>query len=70
MRNRTHNGLVDRATGELKWTGARADLILGSNSQLRALEEVYGSDDPVPQFVNDFLVAWENVMILDRFDVA
>ena len=60
----------DRATGELKWTGTRADLIFGSNSQLRALAEVYGSEDSAPQFVNDFVAAWDKVMNLDRFDVA
>ncbi len=60
----------DRATGELKWTGTRADLIFGSNSQLRALAEVYGSEDSGPQFVNDFVAAWDKVMNLDRFDIA
>ena len=60
----------DRASGELKWTGTRADLIFGSNSQLRALAEVYGSADSGPQFVNDFVAAWDKVMNLDRFDVA
>ena len=60
----------DRATGELKWTGTRADLIFGSNSQLRALAEVYGSADSGGQFVSDFVAAWDKVMNLDRFDVA
>ena len=60
----------DRATGELKWTGTRADLIFGSNSQLRALAEVYGSADSGLQFVKDFVAAWDKVMNLDRFDVA
>ena len=60
----------DRATGELKWTGTRVDLIFGSNSQLRALAEVYGSTDSEPQFVHDFVAAWDKVMNLDRFDVA
>ena len=60
----------DRATGDLKWTGTRADLIFGSNSQLRALAEVYGSEDSGPQFVNDFVAAWDKVMNLDRFDIA
>ena len=60
----------DRATGELKWTGTRADLIFGSNSQLRALAEVYGSEDSGLQFVNDFVAAWDKVMNLDRFDIA
>ena len=60
----------DRATGELKWTGSRADLIFGSNSQLRSLAEVYGSADSGAQFVNDFVAAWDKVMNLDRFDIA
>ncbi|MDD9997067.1 MAG: catalase-peroxidase, partial [Rhodospirillaceae bacterium] len=60
----------DRATGEVKWTGTRADLIFGSNSQLRSLAEVYGCADSGPQFVNDFVAAWDKVMNLDRFDVA
>jgi len=60
----------DRATGELKWTGSRVDLIFGSNSQLRALAEVYGSDDSLEKFVHDFVAAWNKVMNLDRFDLA
>ncbi len=60
----------DRATGELKWTGTRVDLIFGSNSQLRALSEVYGSSDAQERFVHDFVAAWTKVMNLDRFDVA
>ena len=60
----------DRATGELKWTGTRVDLIFGSNSQLRALAEVYGSEDSEEKFVNDFVAAWNKVMNLDRFDLA
>ena len=60
----------DRTTGELKWTGTRVDLIFGSNSQLRALAEVYGSDDYQESFVNDFVAAWNKVMNLDRFDLA
>ncbi|MBT9317835.1 catalase/peroxidase HPI [Leptothoe spongobia] len=60
----------DRATGELKWTGTRADLIFGSNSQLRALAEVYGCTDSQPKFVHDFVSAWDKVMNLDRFDLA
>jgi catalase-peroxidase len=60
----------DRATGELKWTGTRADLIFGSNSQLRALGEVYGSADAQEKFVQDFVAAWTKVMNLDRFDLA
>jgi len=60
----------DRATNELKWTGTRVDLIFGSNSQLRALAEVYGCADSQEQFVRDFVDAWTKVMDLDRFDVA
>ena len=60
----------DRATGELKWTGTRVDLVFGSNSQLRALAEVYGSADAKERFVHDFVAAWTKVMDLDRFDVA
>ena len=60
----------DRATGELKWTGTRVDLIFGSNSQLRALAEVYACDDSQAAFVRDFVAAWNKVMNLDRFDLA
>jgi len=60
----------DRATGELKWTGTRVDLIFGSNSQLRALAEVYGSANSQEKFVHDFVAAWDKVMNLDRFDLA
>jgi catalase-peroxidase len=60
----------DRKTGELKWTGTRIDLIFGSNSQLRALAEVYGSADAQKKFVQDFVAAWTKVMNLDRFDLA
>ena len=60
----------DRATGELKWTGTRVDLIFGSNSQLRALAEVYGSEDSQDKFLHDFVAAWNKVMNLDRFDLA
>ncbi len=60
----------DRSTGELKWTGTRVDLIFGSNSQLRALAEVYGCADSQEKFVNDFVAAWNKVMNLDRFDLA
>ena len=59
----------DRATGELKWTGTRVDLIFGSNSELRALAEVYGSEDSQEKFVQDFVAAWTKVMNLDRFDL-
>jgi catalase-peroxidase len=60
----------DRSTGELKWTGTRVDLIFGSNSQLRALAEVYGSADAQEKFLHDFVAAWNKVMNLDRFDLA
>jgi catalase-peroxidase len=60
----------DRATGILKWTGSRVDLIFGSNSQLRALAEVYGCEDSREKFLNDFIAAWNKVMNLDRFDLA
>jgi catalase-peroxidase len=60
----------DRATGELKWTATRADLIFGSNSQLRAIAEVYAADDGKEKFVADFVAAWNKVMNLDRFDLA
>jgi len=60
----------DRATGKLKWTGTRVDLVFGSNSQLRALAEVYASNDAKARFVKDFVAAWNKVMNLDRFDLA
>ncbi len=60
----------DRTSGDLKWTGTRVDLIFGSNSQLRALSEVYGSSDAEARFVKDFVAAWSKVMNLDRFDLA
>jgi catalase-peroxidase len=60
----------DAATGEVKWTGSRVDLIFGSNSELRALAEVYASDDAKEKFVTDFVAAWDKVMNLDRFDLA
>jgi catalase-peroxidase len=60
----------DRKTGEVRWTGTRVDLIFGSNSQLRALAEVYGSADAKEKFVQDFVAAWNKVMNLDRFDLA
>jgi catalase-peroxidase len=59
----------DRRTGAIKWTGTRVDLIFGSNSELRALAEVYGCDDSERQFVDDFVAAWDKVMNLDRFDM-
>jgi catalase-peroxidase len=60
----------DRATGDLKWTGTVIDLVFGSNSQLRALSEVYASADSQEMFVQDFVAAWSKVMNLDRFDLA
>ncbi len=55
------------ATGEVRWTGSRADLVFGSNSELRAVAEVYASDDAKEKFVTDFVAAWDKVMNLDRF---
>jgi catalase-peroxidase len=60
----------DRATGQIKWTGTRVDLIFGSNSQLRAIAEVYACDDSKEAFVRDFVAAWNKVMNLDRYDIA
>ena len=60
----------DRASGDVKWTGTRVDLVFGSNSQLRAIAEVYGCDDTQDAFVADFVAAWTKVMNLDRFDLA
>ncbi|MHA6793580.1 catalase/peroxidase HPI [Pseudonocardia bannensis] len=60
----------DRATGEVKWTGSRVDLVFGSNSELRAVAEVYASDDAQEKFVRDFVAAWDKVMNLDRYDLA
>ena len=60
----------DRLTGELKWTGSRVDLVFGSNSQLRAIAEVYACNDSKQKFVRDFVAAWDKVMNLDRFDLA
>jgi catalase-peroxidase len=59
----------DRKTGAVKWTATRADLIFGSNSELRALAEVYATIDAKQKFVQDFVAAWTKVMNLDRFDV-
>ena len=60
----------DRATGAVKWTGSRVDLVFGSNSQLRAVTEVYAQNDAKEKFVHDFVAAWNKVMNLDRFDLA
>jgi catalase-peroxidase len=60
----------DRATGEVKWTGSRVDLVFGSNSELRAVAEVYASNDARAKFVHDFVAAWDKVMNLDRYDLA
>jgi catalase-peroxidase len=60
----------DRASGEVKWTGTRVDLVFGSNSQLRAVAEVYAQDDARQKFVADFVAAWTKVMNADRFDLA
>ena len=60
----------DRATGDVKWTGTRVDLVFGSNSQLRALAEAYAQDDAKDAFVDGFVAAWAKVMDADRFDVA
>lgn len=59
----------DHTTGELKWTGTVVDLVFGSNSQLRAIAEVYAASDAQAKFVNDFAAAWSKVMNLDRFDL-
>jgi catalase-peroxidase len=69
----TGDGLFDglsRETGEIKWTATRVDLIFGSNSQLRALSEVYAAEDAKEKFVKDFVRAWVKVMELDRFELA
>jgi len=72
QKSATNEGVVegrDRATGELKWTGTTVDLVFGSNAQLRALAEVYASNDAQASFVSDFAAAWNKVMSLDRFDL-
>ena len=68
--NPEHFEAHDRKTGAVKWTGSRADLVFGSNSQLRAVAEVYASSDAKDKFVHDFVAAWDKVMMLDRFDLA
>ena len=60
----------DRKTNKVKWTGTRVDLIFGSNSQLRALAEVYACEDSKEKFTSDFVAAWSKVMNLDRFDLT
>jgi catalase-peroxidase len=60
----------DRATGEPRWTAGRVDLVFGSNSELRAIAEVYASEDAREKFVRDFVAAWDKVMMLDRYNVA
>jgi catalase-peroxidase len=60
----------DRKTGSVKWAGSRVDLVFGSNSQLRAIAEVYACEDTEAKFVRDFVAAWDKVMNLDRFDVG
>ena len=65
----TFNG-SDRNTGDVKWTGTRVDLIFGSNTELRAIAEVYACEDGKEKFVSDFINAWTKVMNLDRFDLA
>jgi catalase-peroxidase len=70
---KTSEGVLEgrgRVTGEFKWAGTVVDLVFGSNSQLRALAEVYGSSDSQEAFVKDFVAAWNKVMNLDRFDLA
>jgi len=60
----------ERSTGKVRWTGSRVDLVFGSNSQLRALAEVYACSDSKEAFVRDFVTAWDKVMNLDRFELA
>jgi catalase-peroxidase len=60
----------DAKTGRIEWTGSRVDLVIGSNAQLRALAEVYGSADAQEKFVHDFIAAWSKVMNLDRYDIS
>ena len=60
----------DRASGQVKWTGTRVDLVFGSNSELRAIAEVYACDDAQERFVRDFVAAWDKVMNLDRFGIG
>jgi catalase-peroxidase len=71
QKSATAEGVLEgRAAGEIKWTATVVDLVFGSNSQLRALAEVYASSDAKPKFAHDFAAAWTKVMNLDRFDLA
>jgi catalase-peroxidase len=73
QKSATSEGMLegrDRATGQVKWTGTHVDLVFGSNSQLRAIAEVYACDDSKEAFVKDFVAAWNKVMNLDRYDLA
>ena len=70
LRRRGRRSRAATPRGEVKWTGSRVDLVFGSNSELRALAEVYASDDAKEKFVHDFVAAWAKVMDLDRFDLA
>ena len=69
-RRRRPSRAATAQTGALKWTASRVDLVFGSNSQLRAIAEVYACDDAQQKFVRDFVAAWDKVMNLDRFDLA
>ena len=69
-RARTCTRVATARRGDVKWTATAVDLVFGANSQLRALAEVYGSDDAKEKFVRDFVAAWDKVMNLDRFDLA
>jgi catalase-peroxidase len=68
--DKEHYEGTDRSNGKLRWTATRADLVFGSNAELRAIAEVYGSADGQDKFVKDFVAAWNKVMNLDRFDLA
>jgi catalase-peroxidase len=70
LRSIAISGGRDRKTGEVRWTATRVDLVFGSNAQLRALSEIYGSSDTHKKFVRDFVAAWNKVMNLDRFGLV